>query len=270
MTKEDLWSDLGRARFEGNFKRAFEIIDKLKGKYPFMQEFLVADEVSLMIDMGKYSNALEAVNDALYGFPNSIRLLDHKSEIIYRLALQEININRATEGIQKAITIISDVINRRSVQRFEHLASKDRVELSDFHYSDTSQEELTRLYARRSDMSTMLKILLVQNQIRIVKNGVDRKIKIFNNEKIKQFEQLGLFSAIIALIITNVQIIPKLSIEKIFVFNVSLALVLLFIISGGSLLLEIGQNDSYFKRWKFWFYVSTILLLAITYLYAIK
>lgn len=264
--EESLFSAYFNAASKKDYDQAFEKIEEIKKEYPLLNKdgFWDVTRIRLYMEMADLDNALKNTNIALMTFPENSDLYEIKSDIIYQSSISLTEIDKIINGIESAIHFINEALQKSDNFKYSILRKKGKK--PDPEWFDLIQEKKVGLISKRAEMSATLKAFLNRKHTELLRSDIENKIKIFENEKIKQFEQLGLFSAIIALIITNVQIVPKLSIEKLFVFNISFVLAIIFIISSAILLLEIGEDKSFLSRWKFWFIVSLFLISVIFYL----
>ncbi len=127
--------------------------------------------------------------------------------------------------------------------------------------SNEEKDHISKRMLNSISTKTQLKILtetgkVNQEMIKLsIENKEIKKIIIKINEElkasgIKQFEQLSLLAAFLAIIITNVQNFSKLSIEKIIILNTSLTISLLVVLTLGNFLLDIGRYPEITKQWK--------------------
>ncbi len=236
----------------------------LKNENPILgEEFFSVEEVQLLNESSD-PEIIKKIDIAILKHPKSHRLLELKSDIVYDLALKQKSAEDAIRGINMAIEFLEMSEGYFNEMKFRALSDSNSRPNQDWYvtiYDKQNQylDKKTRMRLSSDTLSTRKGLI---NMIDLLKQRVDS----YENDKIKQFEQLALFSAILALIITNVQVVTKLSIEKIFVFNISLAITLIFVLASGNLLLNIGQSGNFYKRWNFWFLITLGLLGCIIYL----
>lgn len=258
------WKDYFEAKRIGDYDNAKIILSVLKKENETLgEEFFVTEEIQLLNEAAD-PEIVKKIDIAILKHPTSHRLLELKSDIVYERALKQKCAVDVIHGINIAIEFLEMSERHFNEMKFRTLSASSLKPNQDWYvtiYDKQNQylDKKTRMRLSSDSLSTRKGLI---DMIDLLKQQVDS----YENDKIKQFEQLALFSAILALIITNVQVVTKLSIEKIFVFNISLAITLIFVLTSGSLLLNIGQSNTFYKRWNFWFSVSFALFGYIFYL----
>ncbi len=258
------WKDYFEAKRVGDYEKAKIILPSLKEKYSGLgDEFFAEQEIQLLIEADD-PEIIKKIDIAILKHPNNSRLLEFKSDIVYDRALKQQSVEDAIRGINMAIEFLEMSEERFNNMKFRTLSDLNSKPNQDWYvaiYDKQNQflDKKTRMRLSSDTLSTRKGLI---DMIDLLKQRVDS----YENDKVKQFEQLALFSAILALIITNAQVATKLDLDKIFVLNISLAITLIFVLASGNLLLGIGQSEAFYKRWNFWFATSLVLLGGITYL----
>lgn len=263
MDITEIWKEFDAAKREGDYEKAFTTVKKLQHDYPYLSEHFKLQELNLCIEIDD-PQIVNKIDLALRNYPNSSEIYELKSDIFYRTAFDQENLDAAINLVNQAISFLKTAEMNFEVRKFEALTGTDTQ--PDQSWIVTTQDTQNKFLDKKMSMNITLQNLTLRRDAANAINSLEQKIEKFEGEKIKQFEQLALFSAILALIITNVQVATKLDLDKIFVLNISLAITLIFVLASGNLLLGVGQSETFYKRWNFWFAVSVILLGGVIYL----
>lgn len=217
--------------------------------------FYLGMKCKLQRQLGRNTDAMVTIQQGLRIDPNDHTLLQQKAELIFESA-------QSIPLIDEAISLIE-----RAENMYDRFESRNKIEN---YVKDVPglQSWIINLIQNRSTITaTKFNMKATRRLYELLAKTEELETKV-ESEKVRQFEQLALFSTVIALIITNVQLTPRLDLAQIIILNISLVLALTLSLSLGSMVIDVGNRnrDPLLKQWRFWLSVTLILAGIILYM----
>lgn len=251
--EDDLFSQYQRAYSQNDFPEALTALQEML-KISNIKAFISSLIVDVYMQMGDTNEAYEvAATGIKYPNPPS-KLYKQHAEIIFTRASTLEELNEALASIERAITLYnSDSISENIADRFND------AETFKFWFDDRTRTR-TDMASLRSDIRSLIYNLKLYNDIQHIESRLSK-------EKQRTIELMALFTAIIALIFSNVQVLSqKRDIQEILAVNVSLVVILTWVlyivgrIGSGKRLIPRPNSNSIGK----FLGLSIVFLLAIS------
>ena len=252
-SREDkLFSQYQRAYAQNDFPEALTALQEML-KISNIKAFVSSLIVDVYMQMGYANEAYEAAATGIkYPNPPS-KLYKQHAEIIFMRASTIEELNEALASIEQAITLYnSNSITEDIADRFND------AETFKFWFNDKTRTR-TDMASLRSDIRSLIYNLKLYSDIQHIESRLSQ-------EKQRTIELMALFTAIIALIFSNVQVLSqKRDIQEILTVNVSLMAILTWTlylvgrIGAGKRLISRPNSNSIGK----FLGLSIVFLLAI-------
>lgn len=247
-TDEQIWAEADKFYRLRQFEKAILEIDKLIENNP-SATFYWGIKASILRQLNKPIDAVNIIDQGLAINSTDYTLLQQKAEIIFENATNFQQVDEAIQLIDQAEVNFDEVNYTAKLEE----QIKDMPSFQNWIVSLVQGR--TKLATAKQNMQLMRRIFELNNRVDNVDNKLDQ-------DKVKQFETLALFSAVLALIITNVQVAPKLELRQLAVLNLGLIIAITLSFTLGSLSLSIGMKSA--RERKFWL-TSILILLGIIY-----
>lgn len=218
--EDDLFSQYQDAYAKNNFPDALTALQEML-KISNIKAFISSLIVDVHMQMGDMNEAYKvAATGIKYPNPPS-KLYKQHAEVIFARAstIEDIEeLNKALASIDKAIALYNnDSISENIADRFND------AETFKFWFDDRTRTR-TDMASLRSDIRSLIYNLKLYNDIQHIESRLSQ-------EKQRTIELMALFTAIIALIFSNVQVLSqKRDIQEIVTANISLVVILSWIL----------------------------------------
>lgn len=256
--EDALWKAINAYIASGDLETAVERFDDIAA-ISNIPHFYMGIKAKLQRQLNQIDEALITVERGLRLKPDYYEYLQIKGEILFGRGLNSVPVDK--ELMDQAIQLIIRAEN--SYSQFETSTPIDTY-IKD---SPGLQWWVTNLVHNRVTLSSTRFSMETLRNINDIYGKISDLESKTEGEKVRQFEQLALFAAIFALIVSNVQMIPKLNLSEILILNAGLVLTFVISLSLGSMVLGVANMPSQplFRQWRFWLAVSAILLGILLY-----
>lgn len=214
--------------------------------------------------MKNLSSALEILNELKegnrYGSDSYLRTVEFG---LYFDALNN------SEDIDEKLTFAKDAMS--VIKEAKKLNDRERIEFFSENQGNNNSEANKAAMNNYDYMERQ--IAEKELDIKMTINSIESKVELkkmaerYEENKIRQFEQLGLFAAVIALVIANTGLVfnanNPVSLEKIFYYNISFIVSLALLLALGSFYLDIGKKEGDMKRFLLIIFVGLFLLSIV-------
>lgn len=271
MNNRELLAERNRfndKKVQGDFPSALHSVSKIikhfnsKEGGVFEKEFWCNQKIDIFLELKKFKEALELIGDMKSNLVRDYNYsvydkeaLVYKKKFFYSPKSEKSDLSKALHAINLA------------KKHIENLKVRNFTELRD--NQEQLEKNLTALDIKLIDMEMKKnEIESILREFKLKKSQRDLANKI-EGERVRQFEQLGLFSALIALIITNANFITNsqsLELRKVIVFDISFIFGVSLLLGLGSFYLEIGNKEGDLKRGVLLGCTLLVLLISLFFL----
>lgn len=204
--EDDLFAQYQRAYAQNDFPEALTALQEML-KISNIKAFISSLIVDVYMQMGETKEAYEvAATGIKYPNPPS-KLYKQHAEIIFTRASTLDELNEALASIEHAIALYnSDSISENIADRFND------AETFKFWFDDRTRTR-TDMASLRSDIKSLMNSRALYDGVRQVHSEMEKDIRQIKydmiQEKQRTIESMALFTAIIALILSNVQVLSQ-------------------------------------------------------------